>query len=35
MLDEEVINAVRDDQFHVWAVRSIDEGIELLTDRPA
>ncbi|MGB8348042.1 MAG: ATP-binding protein [Ktedonobacteraceae bacterium] len=35
MLAEEVINAVRDDQFHVWAVRSIDEGIELLTDRPA
>ena len=35
MLDEEVIEAVRAGQFHVWAVRTIDEGIELLTDRPA
>ncbi len=35
MLDEEVIDAVRAGQFHVWAVRSIDEGIELLTGRPA
>ncbi len=22
-------------RFHVWAVRSVDEGIELLTGRPA
>ena len=35
MLDEEVINAVRAGQFHIWAVRTIDEGIELLTDNPA
>ncbi len=35
MLDEEVIDAVRAGQFHVWAVRTIDEGIELLTGRPA
>ena len=35
MLDEEVVDAVREGQFHVWAVRSIDEGIELLTHRPA
>ncbi len=31
MLEEEVIDAVRSGQFHVWAVRTIDEGIELLT----
>ena len=33
MLDEEVIDAVRAGQFHIWAVRTIDEGIELLTGR--
>jgi Lon-like ATP-dependent protease len=26
---------VREGRFHVWAVRTIDEGIELLTGRPA
>ena len=26
---------MRDGTFHVWAVRTIDEGIELLTGRPA
>ena len=31
MLEKEVIDAVRAGQFHVWAVRTIDEGIELLT----
>ena len=35
MLEEEVIDAVRAGQFHIWAVRSIDEGIELLTGVPA
>jgi len=35
MLEEEVIDAVRADQFHIWAVRTIDEGIELLTGHPA
>src|SRR3970282_1136646 len=35
MLDEEVVDAVRDGTFHVWAVRTIDEGIELLTGCPA
>ena len=35
MLDEEVIDAVRAGQFHIWAVRTIDEGIELLTGRQA
>ncbi|MBI2843654.1 MAG: AAA family ATPase [Armatimonadetes bacterium] len=35
MLKEEVIQAVRDGKFHVWPVRSIDEGIEILTGVPA
>jgi lon-related putative ATP-dependent protease len=35
MLDEEVVAAVRDGRFHVWAVRTIDEGIALLTGVPA
>jgi predicted ATP-dependent protease len=35
MVDEEVIEAVRFGRFHVWAVRTIDEGIELLTGRRA
>jgi predicted ATP-dependent protease len=35
MLDEEVINAVRNGQFHIWAVHTSDEGIELLTGCPA
>jgi lon-related putative ATP-dependent protease len=35
MLDEEIVAAVRAGQFHVWAVRTIDEGIELLTGRTA
>jgi lon-related putative ATP-dependent protease len=35
MLDEEVIDAVRAGQFHIWAIRTIDEGIELLTGRTA
>ena len=35
MLEEEVVEAVRAGTFHVWSVRTIDEGIELLTGRPA
>ena len=35
MLDEEVVQDVRDGTFHVWVVRTIDEGIELLTGVPA
>lgn len=31
MLNPEVINAVRDGKFSIWAVSAIDEGIELLT----
>jgi lon-related putative ATP-dependent protease len=31
MLDDEVVEAVRTGRFHIWAVRTVDEGIELLT----
>jgi lon-related putative ATP-dependent protease len=31
MLDEHVVTAVRDGRFHVWAVESVDQGIEILT----
>ena len=35
MLRQDVIDAVADGQFHVWAVDTIDEGIALLTGRAA
>ncbi len=35
MLREDVVEAVRDGKFHIWAVRTIDEGIEILTGVPA
>jgi predicted ATP-dependent protease len=35
MLREDVIDAVRQGRFHVWAVRTVDEGIEILTGKPA
>jgi len=35
MLDEPVLAAVRDGRFHVWAIDSIDQGIEILTGLPA
>ncbi len=31
MLDEEVVDAVRKGTFHIYAVRTVDEGIEVLT----
>ena len=31
MLEERVIEAVRKGRFHVWPIRTIDEGIEILT----
>lgn len=34
-LDDEVVEAVRQGQFHLYPVRTIDEGIELLTGVPA
>ena len=35
MLSDEVVHAVEEGRFHVWALRTIDEGIELLTGVPA
>ncbi len=35
MLKDEVIQAVRTGKFHIYAVETIDEGIELLTGIPA
>jgi lon-related putative ATP-dependent protease len=35
MLADEVLEAVERGEFHLWAVRTIDEGIELLTGRVA
>lgn len=35
MLKEEVIEAVRQGKFHIWAVRTVDEGISILTGVPA
>ncbi len=34
-LSDEVVTAVDDGRFHVWAVDSVSDGIELLTGRPA
>jgi predicted ATP-dependent protease len=35
MLDKEVVDAVKDGKFHVWAVGAVDEALELLTGLPA
>jgi predicted ATP-dependent protease len=35
MLGDEVVQAVTEGRFHIWAVSTIDEGIELLTGTPA
>jgi lon-related putative ATP-dependent protease len=35
MLNEEVVQAVREGKFSIWQVSTIDEGIELLTGVPA
>lgn len=35
MLSREVIEAVRGGRFHIWAVKTLDEGIELLTGERA
>ncbi|RMF32096.1 MAG: ATP-binding protein, partial [Chloroflexi bacterium] len=35
MLREDVIEAVREGKFHIWPVRTVDEGIEILTGVPA
>jgi predicted ATP-dependent protease len=35
MLNDEVTQAVRDGTFHIWTVKSIDEGLAVLTGVPA
>ena len=35
MLKPELVQAVRDGKFHIYAVQTIDEAIELLTDLPS
>ncbi|RJX25787.1 MAG: ATP-dependent protease [Dethiobacter sp.] len=35
MLDEELVEAVREGKFHIYAVKSVDEGISILTGMPA
>jgi predicted ATP-dependent protease len=35
MLKKEVVDAVKDGKFHVWAIGSVDEALELLTGLPA
>jgi len=34
-LNDEVIQAVKDDKFHLYPIKTIDEGIEILTGVPA
>lgn len=35
MLNDEVVQAVKDGKFRIWSVETIDEGIEILTGIPA
>jgi predicted ATP-dependent protease len=35
MLDEEVVQAVAGKKFHIYPVRTVDEGISILTGLPA
>jgi predicted ATP-dependent protease len=35
VLKDEVVSAVQEGQFHIWAVRTIEDGISILTDRNA
>jgi predicted ATP-dependent protease len=35
MLREDVVKAVREGGFHIFSVKTIDEGIEILTGIPA
>lgn len=31
MLNENVLKSVEDEKFHVWAIDTVDDGIEILT----
>lgn len=35
VLNQEVLNAVKEKKFHIYAIESVDEGIEILTGVPA
>jgi len=35
MLNDEVVDAVREGTFHIWSVETVEEGIEILTGVPA
>ena len=35
MLKQEVVEAVKEGKFHIWAIKNIDQGIEILTGQPA
>lgn len=35
MLKQEVIDAVREGNFHIWAIENVDQGLEILTGIPA
>ena len=35
MLRDDVVRAIKDGTFHIYAVKTIDEGIEILTGAPA
>jgi predicted ATP-dependent protease len=35
MLNQDVLQAVQDGKFHIWPVKSIDEGVAMLTGVPA
>ena len=35
MLNDEVIKAVEQGQFHIYVVKGVDEALELLMDMPA
>jgi len=35
ILKDEVVHAVKNNQFHIWTVEHLSEAIEILTDKPA
>jgi predicted ATP-dependent protease len=35
MLRQDVVEAIREDKFHLYAIKTVDEGLEILTGHPA
>jgi len=35
MLKDEIVQAVKEGKFHIWAIERVEEGIEILTGKPA